>query len=346
MKKINKFLVLLAISLFLVSCSNDNDDSNASLGAYDNGYFVVNEGTNAQNSSITFVSNSGTVEQDVFKNVNPTAVSLGAYLQPIFFDDTRAFIISGQANKITVVDRYTFKFIATIDTNLASPRFGAVVNGKAYVTNYNDFSIGTDDFLTVINLSDYTTTKVALNNWSEKITSENGKLYIFNGYYGQGTSVTVFNPNTNTTEKVIQLADSPNSFDEKDGTLYVLGSEKLTKINLATNEITGTPVTLPEAQAGAKNLTIQNNNIYYTVDKSVFAMNSSATTFPSAALFSYTTTSGFGAMYGFGVKNDKILIADAGDFTADSKLYQYSLTGTLLNTLNAGIGADGFYFND
>ena len=136
MKKLTKiFLSLFASALFLTSCSSDDNSNSESLGAYDNGTFVLNEGnTTTSTSSITFISNSGAVEQDVYKNVNPSGVALGTYLQSMFFDDTRAYIISGSANKITVVDRYTFKFIATIATDFANPRYGAVANGKAFVT--------------------------------------------------------------------------------------------------------------------------------------------------------------------------------------------------------------------
>ncbi len=348
MKKITRiFLLVLMTSVFFVSCESDDNGSVESLGDYDNGFFVLNEGSSTvTTSSVTFVSNSGSVEQNVFTNVNPDAVSLGSYLQCMFFDDTRAFIISGQANKVTVVNRYTFEFIATVDTNFSNPRYGAVVNGKAYITNYDDYQTGDDDYLTVINLSDYTTSKIALNNWSEKIIEENGKLYIANGYYGSGTSVSVFNPNSNVVEKVIELGFSPNSFEEENGVLYVLGSDKLAKIKLSNNEVIGTPVTLPETQSDAKNLNIENDKIYYTSGSSVYVMNSNAASAPTDPLFSYEPASPWSAMYGFAVEDGKIYVAEAGDFSSDSEIYIYSLTGSLLKTIPVGVAPNGFYFNN
>lgn len=349
MKKLNKFfLMLFASSLFLASCSSDDNSPNVSLGQYDNGVFVVNEGNSTiTTSSITFISNSGAVEQDVFRNVNPGAAELGTYLQPMFFDNTRAFIISGSANKITVVNRYTFEYIATISTNLQNPRFGAVANGKAYVTNAADWMTGTDDYLTVINLSDYSTSTKTLGVWSERIIEENNKLYITNGYaYGDATSVTVFNPATNNVETTIQLGFNPNSFEEEDGILYVLGSEKLAKINLATNMVVGTPITVAAStSAGAKNLNVEDNKIYYTVDTAVYAMALNATVAPSAPLLTYESQSEYGRMYGFAVNDGKIYIADGGDFSSDSKAYIYSTTGSLLSTITVGVGPNSFYFN-
>ena len=339
------FLAIVA-SAFFVSCSNDDDNSSGHAGAFKNGTFVLNEGNSTPSTaSVTFLGDDGTLQKDIYTTVNPGKPALGTYLQAMFFSDDKAFIISGSANKVTVVDRYTFEYIATVDTNFENPRYGAVVNGKAYITNYADYSTGADDFLTVINLADYTTTKVALNNWSEKIMEYNDKLYIANGYYGDGTSVTVFNPAKNTTEAVIDLGASPESFEEKDGILYVLGSGKLSRINLATNKVSGT-VTLPEALTySAQDLTLSGSKIYFTADTSVYAMDLNSTSVPATPLFSYTSTSKYGAMYGFNVQGDKIYIADGGDFSSDSDIFTYSLTGTLLNTYKVGVGPNGFYFN-
>ena len=340
------FLALVTGSLFFVSCNNDDDNTKGQAGAYDEGAFILNEGNgDPVTSSVSFLDKNGNLQNDIYNTVNPGKPSLGSFLQSMFFDDNNAYIISGSANKVTIVDRYTFEFIASVDTNFENPRYGAVVNGKAYITNYADYRIGTDDFLTVINLSDYTTTKIALNNWSEKIIEENNKLYIANGYYGNGTSVTVFNPTTNSTEAVIELGASPESIGEKNGILYVLGGGKLSKINM-NNNLVSSSITLPATLSSAQKLIIENNSLYFTAGTSVYATELNATAIPTTPLLTYTSTSEFGAMYGFNVGDNKIYIADGGDFSSDSKVHTYSLTGALLNTNTAGVGPNGFYFNN
>jgi len=340
-------LALVAGSVFLVSCSSDDDNNAGQAGAYSDGTFILNEGNSTPSTaSVTFLGNNGTVQQDIYTAVNPDKPGLGTYLQDLFFSNDKAFIISGSANKITIVDRYTFKYIATVDTNLENPRYGVVLNGKAYITNYAGFGTGADDFLTVVNLSDYTTSKIALNNWSEKIIEENGKLYIANGFYGSGTAVTVFNPSNNTTERVIELGASPESFQEEDGILYVLGGGKLSRINLATNQLSGS-INLPEALTySAQDLVIEDDKLYFTAETSVYTMPLNSTTIPVIPLLTYTSDSEYGAMYGFNVKDDKIYIADGGNFSQDSKIYTYSLAGALLNSYTVGVGPNGFYFND
>lgn len=348
MKKWNRiFIGILSCSIFLASCNSDDNataEGEVSLGQYEDGVFVLNEGnSNVSSASVTFIGRNGNQENDVFTNVNPSAPKTGSYLQNIFFDDTRAFIVSGQANKITVVDRYTFKFIASVDTDFKNPRYGTIANGKAFVTNAGaDWFSGSDDFLTIINLADYSTSKLPMNNWCERITEENGKVYVANGYYENGTSITVVNPANNAIEKVIDLGFSPNSMEEENDILYVVGSGKLAKINLSNQTLAGTPINLV---ADSKNLDIENNTIYFTSNASVFSMPINASAAPTTPIFSYQSTSVSGVMYGFAVNDGKIYIGDAGNFSSDSQISIYTLTGNLIETKTVGVAPNGFYFN-
>ncbi|MCG2610469.1 hypothetical protein LZZ90_02985 [Flavobacterium sp. SM15] len=354
MKPISKlFFMAVTASLFLTSCSEDEAPVVAPLGDYEKGTFVLNEGnSNPTTATVTFLGDNGTIEENVFGTVNPTAEGLGSYLQSMFFADDKALILSGSANKVTVVNRYTFKYITTISTNLENPRYGAVVNGKAYITNYADYSTGADDFLTVVDLTSFATTKIQLNNWSEKILESNGKLYIANGYYGSGNSITVYNPATGATEAVIDLGagNSPNSFEVKDGILYVLTANygtpgKIIKISLSTNQIAST-VDIPASISGPKQLNLDEDKLYFTAGTSVYSMGRVSTVVPTTPVVTYTSTSAWGQMYGFEVRNGKVFIADGGDFASDSKVYQYATSGALLNTYTVGVGPNGFYFNN
>ena len=357
-KLVNLLFLALIISLSFSSCSSDDDEpieeeEEVPLGEYENGTFILNEGNgNPATASISFLGDDGLLLNDIFRTVNPNEDEIGTYLQNMFFDETRAFIISGSANSITVVDRYTFEYIATISSGFESPRYGAVVNGKAYVTNYADFATGDDDFMTVINLEDYTTTTVALNNWSEKVLSENGKIYIANGYFGSGNSISVFSPQSNSIENVIDLGsgNSPNSFEIVDNTLYVLTSGfgidgKIFKINLSNNQIAQT-LSIPSEIEGASNLSIEEDTMYFTSVASVYSASINATSISSTPLLTYESNSEYGVMYGFNAENRSLYIADGGDFASDSEMYQYSLDGSLVETFTVGVGPNGFYDNN
>ncbi len=359
MKRIVSLLILaLVVSFSFSSCSSDDDaitddDGGEPLGEYDNGSFILNEGNgNPATASIAFLGDDGILVNDIFRSVNPDADEIGSFLQNMFFDDTRAFIISGSANSVTVVDRYTFEYIATVTGDFEAPRYGAVANGFAYVTNTGDFSTGDDDFFTAINLQDYSTTRIDLNNWSEKVLEENGKLYIANGYYGDGNSISIFNPQSNTVEATIDLGpnNSPNSLKVEDGVLYVLTSgfdvqSKVFEIDLGSNEIADT-VSVPSEIGRASNLVVEDDLVYFTSGASVYSVGVDENNISTEPVLTYESNSEYGVMYGFNVEEDGIYISDGGDFSSNSKAFKYSLDGTLLETYTVGVGPNGFYEND
>lgn len=346
--KITKLLFLaLASSILFVSCSDDDDNSTPQvpLGMYDNGVLIINEGS-ASAGSISYASADFlTIEQDIYGAVN-SGDGIGGYVQSMFFDGDRAYIISNGSNKITVVNRYTFELIGKIETGFNVPRYGVVENGKAYVTNLADFTDLTDDFVSVINLSTLTVeSSIPVNAIAERIESENGKLYVANGSFGAGSTVTVINAATKTIESTIDVGISPNSMEEEAGFLYVLcgnstADSKLVKINLATNqkvsEITMTGL------VSAQNLNIEDNKIYFTVNSDVYSQNLNATTSAATPLFTSTATT----LYGFGVEDGKIYVGDAKDYASDGEVFVYTTTGTLQKQFSVGLIPNGFYFND
>ncbi|MGJ5643331.1 DUF5074 domain-containing protein [Formosa sp. S-31] len=356
MKRINKFILLSCISLSLFSsCSSDddgNDTPNLPKGTYDNGYFIINEGgSDPSTASISFISEDNTLNSDIYRTENPNASETGSYLQSMFFDDTRAFIISGQANQITVVDRYTFEYITTLDSDFTAPRYGVVIDDTAYVTNSNGWDDGSDDFITIINLNDYSTSKLALGITAEAITEANDIIYISNGYYGAGQTITVLDPKTNTTQLIdLGEGNAPNSFEIQNGNLFVLtnnagSNSNIFKINIATNAISQQMI-LPTLLADAKQLDIEDNTIYFTNNTSVFKVSTSGDEDSFGKVLEYTSTSDWGAMYGFAVNNGTIYIADAGDFISNGTTFEFSLNGNQLNSYVTGISPNSFYFNN
>ena len=143
MKKLSKLVTMAIISGFLLnSCSSDNDnvdpDGPQPEGDFTEGFFLLNEGSQSA-GTVSYVSRDfQTIEQEIFQNANENN-DLGRFTQSIFFEDDRAYIISNGSNLITVVNRYTFELVGTIESGLNVPMYGAVENGKAYVTNLASF---------------------------------------------------------------------------------------------------------------------------------------------------------------------------------------------------------------
>ena len=347
--KIGKLLLMaFSISLF-VSCSND-DENNAVKGEYVNGFFILNEGSAGQ-GTVSFSSDDFSFfAKDAYTAANGSDL-LGKYAQNIFFDGDKAYIISGGSNVINVVNRYTFKLIAKIDSGLKNPRYGVVKDGKAYVTNANTYSYSnpttgdTDDYIAVIDLAtNKFESKIELNATANRIILENGKLYITEPYVSD--KLLVVNPSTKALEAPIAIGSSADSMEVKDGILYVLRSpygnrSEIVKVKLSDKTVS--KITFPEALDGAGYLDIYNDKVFYTVSNSVYSISTTATV---ASTTPIVTVSSVANLYGFAVNDSRIFISDSGDYKADSKAYIYSLTGVLQKDLTVGVGPNGFYFNN
>ncbi|MFZ0598481.1 MAG: amine dehydrogenase large subunit, partial [Flavobacterium sp.] len=273
---------------------------------------------------------------------------LGKYAQNIFFSGDNAYIISGGANNITVVNRYTFKLITKIETGLLNPRYGVVKDGKAYVTNANTYSYenaatgDTDDYVAVINLSTNTVeSKIDLNATANRVVLKDGKLYITDAYNDKLLVVDIAAKKLDTP---VQIGFNGDCIEEENGVLYILkggfgNSSELVKVKISDK--TTTKITFPESLSGAGFMDIEDNKIYYTVGSSVYTMNTNATAASTTAILTSPAT----YVYGFAVNDGRIYVSQ-GNFTTDGKAYIYDLTGALQKELTTGVGTNGLYFND
>ena len=340
MKFKNVFLGIFASAFLFASCSNDDTtDTNVPLGSYDKGVLVLNEGNfGTPNASVSYISNDFIAVNNIF-GIENSDKKLGDVAQSMSFSDDKAFIVLNNSNVVEVVNRYTFKSIATISGNLKLPRYSVVLNGKLYVTNNKALSVFDAKTFTFIET-------ILINKVTEKIVAANGKLYVTNGAYGSGNAVTVVNPSSNNAMSTITVESGVNSIEEKNGSVYVLcgnaDRSKLFKINTTTDTATAIESTTLKK---ALNMDIDGDKIYYTKGTGVYAMALNATTFSETPLFSVADNN-FSTFYGFNVIDGKIYSADANGFTADGVVKIFTTTGTELKTITVGRGPNSFYANN
>jgi DNA-binding beta-propeller fold protein YncE len=341
-------LALLFISVFIISCSDD--DTSAPVipdGDYVGGTLVLNEGISAgAGASVSFLnSNLQEITNTIFASAND-GEQLGVFLESIFFDDERAYIISNGSNLISVVNRFTFELIGTVNSGLSVPRYGAVFNGKAYVTNLDGFDDGLDDYIAVIDLETLEVEEtVVIGRFTERILELNGSLYIQGGVFGDGNEVVKFDPATNSVIETIEVGPSINSLEAFNGQLYSLDSEGIKVIDPSSFNVV-TELNQPESFEGSfSNLRIDQGQLFYTSGSSAFEISSSATELSDEPIFDYSTDSAFGVFRGFAVNNGQIYVGDAGDFESDGTVFIYSTEGQLLQEITVGgIAPNNFYF--
>ncbi|MDT0690247.1 quinoprotein amine dehydrogenase [Salegentibacter sp. F188] len=345
-------LLLFGISsvLLLNSCSNDDDHIAVTepLGAYVNGFFVLNKGGEDSTSTgtVTYISNNlQEVDQKVFATVN-VEDSIGKNAQSLFFDDNNAYIISTDTNMITVMDRYTFRKVGRIDTGLSAPMYGVVENGKAYVTNLADPETNEDDYIAVINTQRLQIEKkIYVDDYAEYITADDGLLYIKNVVSGSGSKISIFDPSVDSIVNRFTAKRGYNSFEIFRNTIYVMSAGGLQKIDKATGAVRSETV-FSAIHAGASKIDIEDETIYFTAGNSVYTLPLVTTEGPGEPILSYDSDSGERAMYAFEVENDLIFIADGGDLISDGFIEVYTTGGEFLQQIQVGVGPNGFYFND
>ena len=356
MKLKNLALTAFFTAFLFTSCSKDDDPIvETPLGGYVDGTLILNQGGFGNgNASVSFLSNDiATFQNNIFSLINPT-LTLGDTAQDIGFYNELAYIVLNGSNKIEIVNRYTLKHIASITTGLSNPRYIVFANGKGYVSNWGSGTSTTDDFIAVINLSNNTLmSSIPIAEGPERMVVNNNKLYVAQyGGFGSGSTVSVVNLSNNAVT-TINVGDLPNTLEIYNGILYVLcegkqawtGTEtigKLSKINLSNDTVSGS---LDFAlTVHPSNLDIENGELYYTVNSAVYKTTTSATAAPTTSLFS-TSAQGVSGIYSFAVRNDKIYVGDATDYSSNGKVHVYSTSGTLLTSKTVGVIPAGFYFN-
>ena len=345
MKTIFKTILLILCFAF-ISCENDDDNTTPQPeGEFTDGFFVVNEGGFSGSNGISFISNDfSRVEQNIFSTVNANE-DLGLFPQSIFFDqDGHAFIISNGSNVVTVVNRFSFEKIAEITTNIDRPRYGTVLNGKAYVTNQASFETNADDFVTVINLEDFSVeTTIPLTDTAEFILTDGTLLYVQNATFGQGKGITVINPSTNSIQTQIETGENLQNIVINANSIFALHGTGIDAISLNTLEVNSTISFTPNLNA-VRNLRVFQGQLYYTNDNSAYTSSLGDSTLSDVPLFSYESPS-FGTFYGFNVNDGLIYLSDARDYASDGFIEIYDLDGNFVFETAVGLAPNGFYFN-
>jgi len=357
MRKFSKFLCFgLALSaLFLASCSSDDDGGQPMPddAVFQHGVFILNEGNfGAGNASVDFLSTDGVVTHDIYSLINNEP--LGDVAQSIYMDGDLAYIVLNGSAKIEIVNRYSFEKVGTVSTGLVNPRYMTILNGMAYVTNWGDPTDPSDDFVAVINLSNFTVSStITVSEGPEQIVSANNRIYVAHmGGWNFGNTISVINPGTNSVSSTIQTGDVPESLIASNDFLYVLcsgkpdwsGEETVGSLIMFDTNTNMQLSTVPFALGiHPTKLVTDGNMLYYTEADIVKAvdmldMNNSTT------LFSTSPQGVFGA-YGLAVSNGKVYIGDAGDYTSDGRILIYSTTGNLIETHTAGLLPNNFGFN-
>jgi len=351
-----------AAAFLLTGCNNDDGglvlpEPDSEPATYENGIIVINEGgiTNG-NASVSFISDGlGEVRNNIFKTAN-NVDAWGDTAQSMAFNGDLGYIVVSYSQKIEVVNRYTFKSVATMGgsdkPDFLNPRYMAVANGKGYVTNWGDPNNPDDDFVAVINLENNSVeTKIAVGEGPERLLVKDDIIYVaLEGGYSFNNSIVLIDATSDTVTDSITVAEGPNSLQlDTDGNLWVLSGGKpaytedetagqLDKIDTANNTVIESLAFLPTEHPG--HLAYEDGSLYYTLAGGIFKMDVSSAILTAEAEITEVN------FYDMTVKDDKLYGADAKDFASQGFLEIYNLSdNSLITSKEVGINPGAIYFN-
>lgn len=350
-KKILKIsLAALLISTYS-SCVKDSVNDVDLPGNYENGYFVTNEGNfGSGNGSISYVSNNGSVDNEVFASVN--SFPLGDVVQSMEIIGDNVYIVVNGSSKIEVASEDSLISIATIN-GLTSPRYiAAVSENKAYVTDWGVNGVQVIDLL-----DNSITSTITCGNGPEGIVVSNGFAYVCNvGGWGLDNTVSVINVETDVVETTLTVGDKPESaVVDADGAVWVL-SGGYTEYDANWNIVSQTAgslvkivnnnieLNLPFAEGNnPSDLIIDDygSNLYFSDgswSKVVYSMSISDTELPSTPLINRN-------FYSLGYNDGYIYGTDVIDYVQQGWSFKYTNSGSLTDSVMVGIIPGGYCFN-
>jgi YVTN family beta-propeller protein len=348
-------LALAFSGLLLASCESKNNDATPTPTGTGSNVYITNEGAYGKSTgSVTFFDkNTKAVTPDIFQSVNGRG--LGDVVQSMTPYNNYGYVVVNNSNKVEVVSLPDFRSVATIN-NLVQPRYMAVAGSRGYVTEWLSSTAGR---VSVIDLATNTVTgTLATGRYPEKPLSYNGLIYVPNS---DENTLTVIDPTQNKVTSTITVSDGPSSVvADKSGNIWVLcgGITKYDPVTFAV--ISSTPgalvrftpsspttqLVLPFAAGSPSKLRISpaGDQLYYTLGKSEYRMDATASTLPTTSLIN-RTFSALTAFYGFDIdpKDNTLYVSDAS-FSAASKTIRYRPDGTRIDSFATGIGSNGAAF--
>lgn len=335
-----------------VATNNQTTATNNNL----KGMFIINEGAfGSSNGSVSFLDSNSVLTNNYFYRVNKRP--LGDVVQSLFLAPSfsQGFIVVNNSNKVEVVNLQNFSSLYTI-SNLEMPRYlMAVDSTKAFVTEYVSYS--SPGQVSVIDLNKKQVVKtIPVGNLPEHILYFNNKLFVANS--GDST-ISVIDPSSETVMQTIVSGQGPSAFEvDKNGNIWIL-CEGYEVFNTdytvdTTKSKTGSIVKMDAGGNVLQTLSFNStkefpssftinktlNQLYYCFSGKTYSMSINATSLPTAPFINRSF---------YGIDTDPFTGdfwgANSGDFSSAGYAVHYKSDGTLVDSLKAGIGPNGFVFN-
>lgn len=349
---LKKIIATIALGVTMFACKTTTQEPVATSAT---DVIVINEGNfnSADGSLSTYRSGDAGVELGVFERIN--GFPIGATIQNVYAEPSqnRMYVITNSPDKLEMINYNTFSSLATIRNsgttiNFTNPYAFAGIGLTAYISNWGTYNSTTfafeNGYISKINLSNNSVTKIARTAQPQDLKVVNNNLYIANT---SGTSISVLNTNNDASiAEITTPAGADKMVVDKNNKIWVLcTSGNLIRINPVSNTIEATFSSVPVSGYNEKMVLNAAKDKLYWLNASfgqpskIFTMDITATTIPTTAFITRNN------IYGLGVHpNGDVYVTDSNSFTGNGRVYVYSSTGTEKTNFGAGRGPNGFIF--
>jgi DNA-binding beta-propeller fold protein YncE len=356
-------LAACALILGLNACKSTSEPEPSQ--PYDTGVFVINRGNFFDNNGSISLINSTTkaLSFDIFQteNVNSLAGGVSDYAEI----DGKGIILVDNAtagkDAIEIVNARTFKSVAKIpSSDLENPRYVAKAGtNKAYVTCWDSFNADYSYKPGYVLVIDLTTNKVikkiAVQKGANKLLVVGNEAIVATTTYSDATTISIIDTQADAIKQTVEIGYEPQLIGaDANGKIWLYADGKFVKFNLISKAV--------------------ESRIAFASPSSIksagsFTFNKEKT----AILFAYSYADAAdnykqkGETYSFGINDSSVLTTkpvinkvfsglttdpNTGNIYAGFSpslkqagyVFRYQANGTLIDSLKAGIGPEGFLF--
>lgn len=341
--------LVIAAGVMMAGCDPVADPGPVGTGP--KGVYIVNEGAFlASNAELSYISEDRTmVSGSVYSTANPGKV-LGDVAQHAQAAHGKLYVVVNNSRTIEVIEAGTHRWVRTIPLTRAPRAIEVVSVAKAYVTNM-------DSTVSVIELAGGSVVKdIVVGANPEGLVRSGGRLFVLNGGWGYGTSISVIDLTADTVFSTITTPPGPSyGVLTRSGRLHVLctgsvgwgGSADVPAAIVTIDAVTGNVVdTLHLSQPAGRIASDAAGDLYVTVVGIGAAGVWKVAGGVSPVVTSTTLVSG--TFYGIGVDEarSELYLANAGDFVGNGSVQVHTLSGVPVRTYTTGVGVapNGFVF--
>ncbi len=354
-RSLQYLLYFFLISLHF-ACVKDIPNSQSSNTTYsDNGVLVLNEGAyGINNAELSFINPKlKSIVNNLYHNKNNT--KLGDVAQQIVQHDANYFILVNNSSKIIIVDTTNLKHLHTI-SSIPFPRNLLIVSSKlAYVSSMYTNKVY---ILDLINYSIADSILLPYKN-PEQMLLHNNSVYI-TLWDSAASSIAKINLPSHTLNKLIPLPGraSHSICSDRNNKIWILSGNKFQKktsilscLNPDSDEVSLSLQFEEQADPIRLNTNRLKDTLYFIQvnyqggagNNGLYRMSISATSLPLQAYIPSAANSYFWA-YGLHPYDGSIYLSDPKGFTQQSSIFHYDGNGKLIESYQAGIGANYFLF--